>query len=122
MSSDDSNILINGETVEKVNSFIFLGSSVPSITDDIKRRIALACSAFGRLKSNIWSRRDVSKQLKVRLYKESILPIAIYRSETGTLKAEDSRKLLVFENDCLRFLTGISRMDKRKMKDIRSVY
>ena len=106
MSPVNDNISINGETVENVNSFVFLGSSVPSTTDNIKRRIALACSAFGRLKENIWIRRNVLSKLKVRLYSALILPIATYGSESWTLKSEDSKRLLVFENDCLKCLAG----------------
>ena len=120
MSTENDNIYINGEIVENVNSFVFLGSSVPNTTVDVKRRIALACSAFGRLKNNIWGRREVTNKLKVRLYNALILPIAIYGSESWTLKSEDSRRLLVFENDCLRCLVGKTRLDKCRMQDIRS--
>ena len=48
-----------------------------------------------------------------------ILPIAIYASETWTLKSEDIRKLRVFENDCLRAMAGKTRLDRCRMSDIR---
>ena len=62
------NVQVEGEPVEIVESFVFLGSVVPNTSDDIKRRVALASSAFGRLKKNVWSRRDISNQIKIRLY------------------------------------------------------
>ena len=85
----------------------------------MKRRIALASSAFGRLKKNIWSKKEISNTLKWRLFQALIVPIAIYASETWTLKTEDNQRLTVFENDCLRAMVGKTRMDKCKMVDIR---
>ena len=120
ISPETEDIEINGEPVENVDSFVFLGSSITNTTDDVKRRIALACSAFGRLKTNLWNRRGITNALKTRLYFSLILPIAIYGSETWTLKAGDCNRLLVFENDCLRSLIGKSRRDRCKLKDIRS--
>ena len=62
------NIGMNGEEIERVDSFAFLGSVVPETSDDVKRRIALASSAFGRLTSNIWSRREKSKEDYIYIY------------------------------------------------------
>jgi hypothetical protein len=112
-------ITINNNAVENVEKFVFLGSVVPHTADDVKRRIALASSAFGRLKKNIWSRRDLANAIKLRLYSSLIVPIAIYASETWALKAEDTHKLLVFENDCLRTMVGKTRIDRCKLLDIR---
>ena len=77
--------------VEAVDKFVFLGSVVPGTSDDIARRIALASSAFGRLRESVWRRGDVSQRLKMRLFKALIVLIAIYGAETWTLKAEDNR-------------------------------
>ena len=114
-----SNIQIEGATVEQVDSFVFLGSVVPTTVFDVKRRIALASSAFGRLKKNVWSKKGIPYSIKLRLYNALILPIAIYASETWTLKAEDVHKLSVFENDCFRAMIGKTRMDKCRLSDIR---
>ena len=119
MSQEMDDIQIDNETVAKVNHFVFLGSVVPNTSDDVKRRIALASSAFGRLKEKIWSRKDIPNRIKIRLYYALIVPIAIYASETWTLKVEDSRKLNVFENNCLRAMAGKCVRDRIKMEDIR---
>ena len=55
----------------------------------------------------------------MRLYNALIIPIAIYASENWTLKAEDSRRLEVFENDCLRAMVGKRRIDRCSLSDIR---
>ena len=113
-------IEINGEPVENVDQFVFLGSVVPNTSDDVKRRIALASSAFGRLKDNVWRNRAISSSLKMRLYASLILPIAIYASETWALKVEDERRLQVFENDCLRSIAGKTRVDRCRLTDSRN--
>ena len=100
ISPSRASIVIDGQEVEHVEDFVFLGSVVPSSGADVKRRTALASSAFGRLKKAIWSKRSISLQLK-SLYRALILSIATYASETWTLKSEDVRKLEVFERRCL---------------------
>ena len=82
LTSSNDNIVIHGELLENVNNFIYLGSSVPDTTKDIERRIALAPTAFGRLRKSIWSKRDILLKLKLRLYRALILPIATCASET----------------------------------------
>ena len=52
-------------SVENIDNFVFLGSVVPDTADDVKRRIVLTSSAFGRLKEKI--RRNRSIPLKSRL-------------------------------------------------------
>ena len=112
ISAESKCIKIDQKKVEHVQEFVLLGSVVPDCSSDVKRRIALASAAFGRLKKAIWSNKSITKSLKVRLYQALILPIAIYASETWTLKAEDQRKLEVFEMRCLRVLLGISIRDR----------
>ena len=111
ISPTDEQILIEGRSIEHVEQFTFLGSVVPYCTSDISRRIALASSAFGRLRENIWKRKYISANLKVRLYGALILPIATYAAETWTLKAEEIRRLEVFEMRCLRNILGITSRD-----------
>ena len=112
-------ISIINSIVETVQEFIFLGSNVPSTSADIKRRISLANIAFGRLKKNIWSRRDISIALKIRLYKALILPIAIYGAETWSLTKVDEQKLAVFENNCIRTILGVRLQDRVSLTQLR---
>ena len=102
ISDSTTNLSIENEEIEIVKEFKFLGSFVQNSSDDVKRRISLGNSVFVRLKKGIWSRRDISVKLKLRLYNALILPIAIYGSETWSLTQRDTKKLSVFENNCLR--------------------
>ena len=120
ISDDHECILIDGEAVDKVDEFIFLGSIVPGTTNDIKRRVGLAASAFGRLRKTVWNNPDISLKLKVRLYKALILPIATYACETWTLKKSDEQLLLVFEMRCLRAILRVTRRDRIRNEVIRN--
>ena len=116
---NNNNINIDGAQIESVDEFVFLGSVVPDTSTDVKRRTALASSAFGRLKKAVWDERNISRALKIRLYKALILPIAIYASESWTLKANDNRKLEVFEMRCLRAILGVSIRDRMPNDKVR---
>ena len=119
LTSDNSDIQIDGENAEKVNEFVFLGSLVPDTTKYVERRINLALSAFGRLSKQIWRNAQLSLNIKVRLYNALILPIATYASETWTLKESDNQKLLVFEMKCLRAILGVSLHNRLRNERIR---
>ena len=119
LSPSSEIITLDGAEVEQVNDFVFLGSMVPNGSEDVKRRISLASTAFGRLRNAIWNKRAIGQRLKVRLYNALILPIAIYASETWTLKAEDERRLEVFEMRCLRRILGVSLRERRTNESIR---
>ena len=120
ISPASDNITIDDQVVEKVKEFVFLGSVVPDCSADVKRRIALASSAFGRLRKTVWNNRIISKELKARLYKALILPIAIYASETWTLRYEDTCKLETFEMRCLRAILGVTLRDRTSNGKVRS--
>ena len=102
ISSADCHIEIDGNRVPNVDEFKFLGSIVPDCSKDIKSRISMASQAFGRLRSTIWSARQISRKLKIRLFKALILSIAIYGAETWSTTVADINSLKVFEMKCLR--------------------
>ena len=117
LSLSDQRINIDGQELEHVGEFVFLGSVLPDSSAHIKRRIALASAAFGRLKEAIWKKRTISKPLKVRLYKSLILSIATYAAEAWTLKADYTRRLEAFEMRCLRAILCVTRKDRLKKNE-----
>ena len=119
MTDDPRDITLNNTPIEKVKEFVFLGSNIPSVEEDVKRRTRLAAWSFGRLKNTIWSNHDISRSLKTRIYKSLILPIATYGSESWTLRKASKQKLEVFEMRCLRSILGVSLRDKMRNEDIR---
>ena len=79
---------IDGETVETVPDFIFLGSKITADGDcshEIKRRLLLGRKVLTYLDS-IGKSRDVTLPTKVRLVKAMVFPVAIYGCESWTIK------------------------------------
>ena len=82
---------IDGETVETVSDFIFLGSKITGDGDcshEIKRRLFLGRKVMTNLDS-IFKSRDISLPKKVRLVKAMVFPVAMYGCESWTVKRAD---------------------------------
>ena len=106
-----------------VESFVFLGSVVATryrnTGEDVLRRIALASTSFGRLQRSVWSRRDVSLRLKIRLLNCLIKPIAIYASETWTLREEEWRtRGSYWYSRCYVGNLGVMRQDGDQLRNV----
>eukprot|EP00057_Strongylocentrotus_purpuratus_P029396 XP_011683870.1 PREDICTED: uncharacterized protein LOC105447478 [Strongylocentrotus purpuratus] len=119
MTNDDEETSIDGNPIEKVEDFVFVGSVVPSVTKYVERRTNVGSWAFCRLRNNIWTNQDNSRALKVRVYNALIRPIAIYGSETWTLRKTDRDKLETFEIRCLWTIAGVHLLDEIRSVDIR---
>ena len=79
---------IDGETVEMVTDFIFLGSKITADHDcsyEIKRHLILGRKALTNLDSLLKS-RDVTLPTKVRLVKAMVFPVVLYGCESWTVK------------------------------------
>ena len=79
---------IDGETMETVMDFIFLGFKISADGDcshEIKRHLLLGRKAMTNLDSILKS-RDITLPTKVRLVKAMVLPVVMYRCESWTLK------------------------------------
>ena len=79
---------IDGETVETVSDFIFLGSKVTADGDfshEIKRRLLLGRKVMTNLDS-IFKSRDITLPTKVCLFKAMAFPVVMYECERWTLE------------------------------------
>ena len=79
---------IDGETVETVADFIFLGSKITADGDcshEIQRRLLLGRKVITNLDS-IFKSRDIPLQEKVRLVKDMVFPVVMYGCESWTVK------------------------------------
>ena len=79
---------IDGETVETVVDFIFLGSNITADGDcslEIKRCLLLGRKVMSNLNS-IFKSRDITLPTKVRLVKAMVFPVVMYRCESWTVK------------------------------------
>ena len=88
---------IDGETVETVSDFIFLGSKTTGDGDcchEIKRCLFLGRKVMANLDS-ILNSRDIALPTKVHLVKAMVFPVVMYGCKSWTVKAE--RRIDVFE-------------------------
>ena len=79
---------IDGETMEAVTDFIFLGSKITADSDcshEIKRHLLLGRKAMTNLGSILKS-RDIILLTKVHIVKAMIFPVVMYRYESWTIK------------------------------------
>ena len=79
---------IDGETVEALSGFIFLGSKITADGDcshEIKRHLLLGRKVMTNLDSILKS-RDITLPTKVHLVKAMVLPVVIYGCESWTVK------------------------------------
>ena len=79
---------IDGETVETVSGFIFLGSKITAdgnFSHEIKRHLLLERKVVTNLDS-VFKSRDITLPTKVRLVKAMVFPVVIYGCESWTVK------------------------------------
>ena len=90
---------IDGETVETVSDFIFLGSKITADSDcshEIKRHLLLGRKVMANLDSILKS-RDITLPTKVRLLKAVVFPVVMYGCESWTVKKAECRKIDAYE-------------------------
>ena len=87
---------IDGETVETVADFIFLGSKITADGDcsqEIKRHLLLGRKVMTNLDS-IFKSRDITLPTKFRLVKAMVFPVVMYGCESWTMKRAKELMLL----------------------------
>ena len=111
---------IEGETVEKVADFIFLGSKITADGDyshDIKRHLLPGRKVMTNLDSILKS-RDITLSTKVHLVKVMVFPVVVYGCESWTIKKAECRRIEAFELWCWRRLLRVSWTAKRSNQSI----
>ena len=100
---------IDGETVETVSDFIFLGSKITAYGDcshKIKRRLLLGRKVRTNLDS-IFKSRDITLPTKVRLVKAMVFPVVMYGCESWTVKKTEHQRIDAFGLWCWRRLLRV---------------
>ena len=100
---------IDGETMETVTDFIFLGSKITADGDcshEIKRCVLLGRKAMTNLDSILKS-RDITLSTKVHIVKEMVFPVVMYGCESWNIKNAEHRRTDTFELWCWRRLLSV---------------
>ena len=111
---------IDGETVEAVTDFIFLGSKITADGDcshEIKRRLLLGRKVMTNLDSILKS-RDITLPTKVHLIKAMVFPVVTYGCESWTIKKAERQRIDAFELWCWRRLLRVPWTARRSNQSI----
>ena len=119
---------IDGETMETVTDFIFLGSKITTddnCSNEIKRHFLVERKAMTNLDSILKS-RDITLPTKVSPVKAMVFPIVMYGCESWTIKKAEHRRTDAFELWCwrglLRVLWTARRYNQSLLKEISPEY
>ena len=108
---------IEGETVETVADFIFLGSKITDgdCSFEIKRHLLLGRKVMTNL-DNILKSRDITLSTKVCLVKAMVFPVVMYGCESWTIKKAECQRIDTFDLWCWRRLQ--SPLDCKEIKPV----
>ena len=110
----------NGETMEIVTNFIFLGSKITAHSDcsyEIKRYLLLGRKSMTNLDSILKS-RDIILLPKVHLVKTMVFPVVMYGCESWTIRKAEHQKIDAFELWCWRRLLRVPWTARRSNQSI----
>ena len=114
--------MANGETMETVRDFIFLGSKITVDGDcshKIERRLLFGRKAMTNLDSML-SSRDITLLTKAHLVKAMVFPIVMYGYESWTIKKAERRRIDTSELWCLRRL--LSPLDYKEIRPVMNIH
>ena len=100
---------IDGEIMETVRDFIFLGSKITAdgvCSHEIKRHLLLGRKVMTNLDS-IFKSRDITLSTKVQLVKAMVFPVVMYGFESWTIKKAERQSIDAFELWCWRRLLRV---------------
>jgi len=112
-------IVIDGQLVEQVNKFQYLGSMMTEdgrCTTEVKRRIAMAKDAFSKRKELL--SRNMSRAVRKKIIKTVVWSVALYGSETWALKKDEIQRLNALEMWIWRRMEKVSYKDRKTNEEV----
>ena len=113
-------IMIDGEELEAVDDFTYLGSNISaenSVQKDISARINKARNSYSSLR-NIWKSNIYSLKTKLRLFNSNAISVLLYGCQSWRVSKDDMNKLDVFQTKCLRRTCNIFWPNKISNEDL----
>ena len=111
---------IDGETMETVTDFIFLGSKITEDGDcshEIRRQVLLGRKAMTNIDS-ILKNRDITLPSKVHTVKAVVFPVVMYGCESWTIKKAQHQRTDAFELWCWRRLLRVPWTARKSKQSI----
>ena len=106
----EPNIFVNGERLDVVDNFVYLGSTLArdtSLDAEVNHRIHKATKAFGSLEDRVWSDRSITIRTKINVYQSCVLTSLLYSSETWTFYRRHIKALERVHQKFLRHILNI---------------
>ena len=120
-NGNDLQISLNGREMEEVKKYRYLGVDFTSdgrMHEEVNHRINDARKTAGALKC-LWRRRSMSVEAKCGMFEGIVEPCLMYGSETWVLNKREQKKVMAVENDCLRNICGVRRVDRVRNVEVR---
>src|SRR6267154_797308 len=114
-------VLGNGEKVEVVEKFCYLGDVIGKgggAEESSRARVRCAWGKFMELKM-LLTVRGASLRVKGKIYRACVQRVLLYGSETWAMKVDDMQRLQRTENSMVRWMSGVTVKDRKTSEELR---
>ena len=121
--TSNAEIIIEGETMEVVDKFLYLGSVLEKRGDcmnEINHRV-LQGRTVAYVAGNMVKKHNLSLESARALYESLLAPTILYGSETLYMKEQEKSRVRAIEMDYLRKIVGVRRTDKVRNTMVREI-
>ena len=102
---------VYGNPINHVTNFRYLGSMMGSSASDLKRRKALAWTAFWKLE-HLWKSPTIPISTKVKLFDTTCVTVLLYGCESWVISKDMENKINSFGTSCYSIMLNIKRVDR----------
>ena len=102
---------LEGKDLEKTDNFIYLGSMTKSSRDDIQRRRGIAFNTYYKM-NNIWSSDDIPLELKINIFRVSVLTVFLFGCESWLLNEQNTQAINTLATICYRKILNIRQEEE----------
>ena len=118
---EELNIRLEGKDIKQVKNFLYLGGNISEngrVEVEVRRRIQAGANAWRHVEG-VMVDIQISRKLKGKVLDSCVVPAITYGLETLALSELHQHKLQVCENNWIRKIAGVRRVERRRMKDMR---
>jgi hypothetical protein len=118
---DHPPITLNGQMIEEVDSFSYLGSEVDKmgkVEKEVGVRLEKAATVYHMWRRKVFRSRILTKDTKMRAFCLMVMSVLLYGAETWAVTQHNIRRLKTFQMRCLRDILGLTLLDRRRNIDI----
>ena len=118
---EELNIRLEEKDIKQVKNFVYLGGNISEngrVDVEVRRRIQAGANAWRNVEGVVVDRK-ISRKLKGKVLDSCVVPASTYGLEKLALSELHQHKLQVCENNWIRKIAGVRRVERRRMKDLR---